>query len=453
MGKIFGTSGIRGISNKDLTPELAIKVGLAAVTESGKGEVLLAHDTRTTSQMFLNAIIAGLLSCGADAKILGLATTPCLAYLTKALNAKFGVMLTASHNPPEYNGIKLFDNEGIAYDEVRENRIEDIIFSERFSVRARWDEIGHTRQCEYEVEKYIELISNAVSFKKEWRLAVDFGNGASCKIAPEIFDRVGVDFVSINAQPDGFFPGRSPEPNEDSLKELSSVVEELGLDAGVAYDGDADRMAIIDEGGNFLSMDKALAAYAAHLVEKNKGTVVVPIDTSICVDEAVLEKGGKIIRTGIGDVKVAEATKKHKAIFGGEVSGAWVNQKFHLCPDGVLSSMLFLKAVEEVGKTVSSLVSEIHSYPILRTKVNCPNELKYKIMKELGEKIKGKFADIKEILTIDGVRVSTDEGWLLIRPSGTEPIIRIVSEAKTMKASRKYLKIGEAIIKEILKGN
>ncbi|MCK5616016.1 phosphoglucosamine mutase, partial [Candidatus Pacearchaeota archaeon] len=263
MGKLFGTSGIRGVSNKDLKPDLVIKVGQSTVTESGKGVVLVAHDTRTTSQMFLNAIVAGLLSCGAEVKILGLATTPTLAYLTKALNAKFGIMLTASHNPPEYNGIKLFDNTGMAFNEIRENKIEDIFFSGQFRY-VDWDNIKTSSQCEDEIEKYIEFISNAVSFDKKWKLAVDFGCGASCHIAPEIFKRLNVDLISMNAHPDGVFPSRTSEPTQSSSKDLCKVVKELELDAGVVYDGDADRMAIIDENGNFLSMDKALAAYTAY---------------------------------------------------------------------------------------------------------------------------------------------------------------------------------------------
>ncbi len=361
-------------------------------------------------------------------------------------------MLTASHNPPEYGGIKLFDKSGMAYDEIRENRIEEIINSKKFRY-ANWNEIKTSSKCEEEIERYIELISNSVTFDREWKLGVDFGNGASCGIAPEIFRRLNVKLVSINAQPDGSFPGRPSEPIQESLRELSSIVKDLKLDAGFAYDGDADRMAFIDEKGNFLSMDRALTAYASYLVEKERGVVVVPINTSISVDEAIQVKGGKIVRTGIGDVKVAQAVKKHNAVFGGEVSGSWINPNFHLCPDGVLSSILFLKAVEEKSETVSGFTSGIRSYPILRAKINCPNELRGKMMEKISEKIKEKIPDIKKISTIDGVHVSKEDGWLLIRPSGTEPIIRVVSEAKTNKASRKYLDAGVAIVKEVLKGN
>ena len=451
MNRLFGTSGIRGISNKDLTPLLAMKVGLAAVTESENGKALIAYDTRTSSQMFLHAITAGLLSGGVNVEVIGLTTTPALAYLTKILKAKFGVMLTASHNPPEYNGIKLFDNEGIAYNEVRENRIADILHSTNFRF-VDWDKIGTSSYIEHEIDRYIEFISNTVEFDKTWQVAIDPGCGASSNIAPAIFEKLNFRFISINSQPSGFFLGRPSEPSEDSLTDLSLITKKLGLDAGIAYDGDADRMAIIDEKGTLVSMDKALAAYSSHLIEKEKGCIVVPIDTSMCVDEAVQEKGGEVLRTGIGDVKVAEVIKKNGAIFGGEVSGAWINPKFHLCPDGILSSILFLKAVEEEQRSVSSFISEINSYPILRTKVNCPNKSKQKTMKLANEMIKKEFSNIKEIQTMDGLRISTESGWLLIRPSGTEPIIRIVSEANTMKIAKEYLEIGEQIVKKASKG-
>ncbi len=450
MGKLFGSSGIRGISNKNLTPDLAMKIGLSIVTEGGTGEVLIAHDTRISKDMFLSAMTSGLLSAGAKVKIIGLATTPTLAYLTKKLGASYGIMITASHNPPQYNGIKIFDQDGIAYDEFRENRIENILFSGSFQ-RVSWNRINPSYRCEYEIEKYKTLISEVTKFEKEWNIAVDFGCGASCLIGPRIFKELGINIVPINAQPDGFFPGRSPEPDQDSLIELCMIVKELKMDGGIAYDGDADRFAIVDETGNFLIMDKALARYSAYLVEKEKGNIVVPIDTSLCVEEAVTEKGGKIIKSGIGDSKVAKAIIENKAIFGGEVSGAWINPKFHFCPDGILSSVLFLKAVEENEETISKYVSKIRTYPTLRTKINCQDELKPDIIQKYNVRITERIPNIKEILTLDGVRITTEDGWLLVRPSGTEPTIRIVSEATKKELSQKYFDIGLDTIKEILK--
>ncbi|KON28002.1 hypothetical protein AC481_03005 [miscellaneous Crenarchaeota group archaeon SMTZ-80] len=451
MGKLFGSSGVRGISNKELSPNEIMKIGQSIVAEEGEGEVLIAHDTRTSKAIFFNAITSGLLSGGAEIKVLGLATTPSLAYLTKELSVKYGIMITASHNPPQYNGIKVFDNDGIAYDDSKENRIEDVYFSKKFRL-VSWNEIKNVEEYSHKLEDYIELISTSVEFHNKWNIALDIGCGASCFLAPRIIKNLNLNFMSINAQPDGFFPGRLSEPTETSLEDLSNIVKELDFDLGIAFDGDADRVAFIDEKGHFISMDKALAAYSAYLVEKEGGNIVVPIDTSSCVDEAVLKKGGKVIRTGVGDSKVAKGLKKYSAIFGGEVSGAWINPKFHFCPDGILSGILFLKAVEEDGRSISDFVSEIPSYPIVRTKVKCQNTLKNKIMNKVYERITKPFQNITEILTLDGVRVSTEDGWLLIRPSGTEPTIRVVAEAKNIKLSKKYLGIGINIIKEILKG-
>jgi phosphoglucosamine mutase len=451
LGKLFGSSGVRGISNVELTPNEIIRMGQSIVTEEGDGEVLIAHDTRTSKEIFLNAMISGLLSCGAYVKVLGLATTPSLAYLTSKSSAKCGVMITASHNPPQYNGIKVFNNNGMVYDDLKENRVEDIYFSGKYKL-VTWNKIKNVTECEYELEDYIELISNAAEFNRKWNIALDIGCGALGFLAPRIIKNLNLNSIFINAQPDGFFPGRFSEPTENSLKDLSNIVKALDLDAGIAFDGDADRVAFIDDRGNFVSMDKALAAYSAYLVEKDGGIIVVPLDTSLCVDDAVIEKGGKVVRTGVGDSKVAKGLKNHNAIFGGEVSGAWINPKFHLCPDGILSAILFLKAVEESEMNISEFTSEIQSYPILRTKVKCPNILKGEIMKSVNEKIAKEFQNISEILTIDGVRISTEKGWLLIRPSGTEPTIRIVSEAKNMKLSKEYFDIGLNIIKKILKG-
>jgi phosphoglucosamine mutase len=448
---LFGTSGLRGLVNADLTPNLAVRVGMALGTLIGKGEVLLARDTRFSGLMLENALVSGLLSCGVRVYCLGVLPTPVLAYLTKKLGADAGLMVTASHNPPQYNGIKVFDGNGLAYDEKRQEKLEKIIESEDFRL-TEWCNLGEVEYGdESQSQLYVDMVLKGIKLGSKWRVVVDPGCGATGSIAPKIFKALGCDVKVINAQQDGFFPGRSPEPNAESLKPLAKIVKAFGADMGVAYDGDGDRAAFIDENGVFMDFDRVLAAYAAHVLKKCRGgTLVTNVEASMCVERMVEASGGKVVRTRVGDVYIAETVKKFRATFGGEPCGAWIHPEYHLCPDGILSSVLILKALEDEGKSLSEFVADVPAYPVLRKNVRCRSEIKDAVVGRVERFLKRAFPDYRQISKVDGVRLSLEGGWVLVRASGTEPLIRLTVEGESLKTAETIMDKALAAVKKAL---
>ncbi|MEA2089924.1 MAG: phosphoglucosamine mutase, partial [Thermoproteota archaeon] len=375
--------------------------------------------------------------------------TPVLAFLTKKLRAKCGVMITASHNPPEYNGIKIFNQDSTPYNQKQQNKIEEIIGKGRLS-RAAWRNIGKATTLEA-THYYVEMIKRTVRLRKQWHVVLDPGCGAACYIAPKIFRELGCKVTAINAQPDGSFPARKSLPDSNSLQPLSQTVRRLHADIGIGYDGDGDRMAAVDEKGVFAPFDQILAAYAAYVVKNHGGKVVTNVETSMCFEKVVESQGGEVVRTKVGDVNLAEAVKRCNAVFGGEPCGAWIHPQHHYCPDGVLSSVLLLQILEKENKTLSSFVSGVPQYPILRENVACLNRVKFKLMKKIKEVLPSVFSNIKGELTVDGLRLALKNGWVLIRPSGTEPTIRVTAEAASERDVKEIMKKSVKTIKKLIR--
>lgn len=447
--RLFGSSGVRGLANVELTAVLAEQVGSAVATFAKAKEVLVARDTRVSGAMLQDALVSGLESGGANVKCLGVIPTPVLAFLTKKMKADAGVMITASHNPPEYNGIKVFNIDGLAYDEESQDMIERIIGQERFRL-ADWENVGHDQSAD-KSSLYVEDIEKSVKLCRKWHVVVDAGCGATFSLAPAILQGLGCKVTALNAQPDGRFPARSPEPNAKSLTNLAAVVRILGADGGLAYDGDGDRVAFIDEKGNFADFDEVLAAYAAHVVKENGGGIVVTsVEASMAVEKMVERHGGKVVRTKVGDVYVAEMMKKRNALFGGEPCGAWIHPQLNYCPDGILSSALLLKALENEKKSLAEFVAETPKYPILRENFSCKNELKEEAVEKIGESLKSVFQTYHEFLKVDGVRLVLEDGWLLVRASGTEPVVRLTVQGESLKAAREILEKGTKSIRNHL---
>ena len=447
--KLFGTSGIRGIVNQGLTLELAVETGLAVGTVANGGKITIAHDTRTTAITIENAVVSGLLAGGARVVKLGLIPTPVLAYATRQLRANTGVMITASHNPPQYNGIKLFNPNTIAYTEKQEAKVEQLINKQQLR-RQPYEKIGTTITADI-TSHYVKALKKT-SLNRKWRIIFDPGNGATCYIAPMIFEALGCKVSTINAQPDGYFPARSPEPDFESVSDLCKAVRQLGADIGFAYDGDGDRMVAVSEEGKFAPLDQMLAAYAAYVVKSNKsGTVITTIEASVCVEEMVQRYGGRVLRTKVGDVAVAQEVKKRKAVFGGEPCGAWINPQFHYCPDGVLSSILLLEALESERKTLSEFVAEASCYSPKKKSIECPNERKTEVMSKIRNTLPSIFPRAAELTDINGLRLSLSDSWLLIRASGTEPLIRVKVEGRTSQEVERTMKKCTSLVTKAIK--
>lgn len=434
MGKLFGTSGVRGVVGQELTPELVMDLGLALATFlEGSGRVVVGKDPRTTSDMLEGCLVAGLLSGGCDVVKLGVIPTPALALAVSKLNARAGAMVTASHNPPEYNGLKFWGQE-LAFTPEQEAEIEEIYFSKR-GKRASWDKIGQVERGEI-MPEYLELLVSGVSLSKGYKVVVDCGNGAGALATPQALRELGCKVITLNSQLDGHFPGRGLEPSPENLEELCKVVKSVGADLGLAHDGDADRIAAVDERGRVASPDKLLALISAHEVKRGE-TIVTTVDASSVVDELVHRQGGKVIRTRVGDVSVALELKRRGAVFGGEPSGSWIFSRVHLAPDGPLAGVRLLELLDVEGRKLSELLDELPEYPMIRVRFQCREDLKHELMRRFEESVSREFSGVVEKLTIDGIRLSFEDGsWVLVRPSGTEPYIRVTAEGKTEERAK-----------------
>ncbi len=423
--KLFGTSGIRGPVGSVVTADLALKTGRALSTLLGPGHsIVVGYDTRTSSHMLEKALSAGILEGGCDVLSLGMAPTPLVGYATMKL-ADAGVMITASHNPPQDNGIKVWNKNGMAYRQNQERELEEIISRETF-FSASWENMGTVKDIGSISKEYVKDLLDHTPIKPGLKVVIDCASGAASYLSPLILRKAGCEVITLNSQPDGFFPGRMPEPSEANLQELMKMVKATGADLGIAHDGDADRMVAVEEQGNMADFDKLLSLMAREI----GGRVVTTVDASNSIDMC-LEGKGEVVRTKVGDVHVAEAIEKKNASFGGEPSGTWIHPDFCMCPDGILSALKVSALVSEKGP-LSKLLDGVPSFPTLREKVNCENSQKKYIMEKTEAELPQIFDDTVETNLIDGVRLSLKDGsWVLIRPSGTEPYVRITLGGKT----------------------
>jgi phosphoglucosamine mutase len=452
MSKLFGSSGVRGLTNVELTPNLACKVASAAATHEQAKRAVVACDTRISGGMFEDAIVSGLVSIGTDVLVLGIVPTPVLAYVAKTLEADVGFMLTASHNPPQYNGIKVFKRDSLSYTDQDQDAVERIVAEGSFTF-ANWRKLGRASSANAE-QVYLNMIFQSVSLKKKWKVVVDSGCGAAFNIAPQILTSLGCKVIALNSQPDGYFPARKSEPTSESLQDLAKTVKALDADIGIAFDGDADRVAFIDEHGTFVNFDLSLAAYGALVLKNNGGGILVTnVEASMCVETMAERYGGKVVRTKVGDVYVSEAIKREHAVFGGEPCGAWVHPQKHLCPDGPLSAALFIAALEKEGKSVSEFISEVPEYITMRENIVSKNEKKYKLVDQLGNVLKSEFPEFTNFSTVDGVRIALKNGWLLVRASGTEPLIRLTVEGESHQVAKDITAKATALIHKQIEAN
>jgi len=360
--RLFGTSGIRGKFKEKLTASLSLNVGKSIATYlEGEGKVLIGYDPRTSSQLIENALSAGLMEGGCNVIKIGMVPTPLIGYATSKLEAKAGVMITASHNPPEYNGIKVWNQNGMAYSPAQEKEIERIVHEKDY-ITVDWDNLGSSYHLDI-TKMYMEDVIEHVKVKAGLKVVVDCGCGAASHITPIILRRVGCEVLSLNCQPDGFFPGRNPEPTPENLKDLMNAVKASGADLGIAHDGDADRTICIDEKGEFIFGDKTFALVEKKMLKENKGGLIVTtVATTSAIYDIAKENNGKVITTPVGDLIVARTLKEKKGLFGGEENGGLIFPDFVYGRDGALSAAKILEIMAEEGKSISKLVAELPKY-------------------------------------------------------------------------------------------
>jgi phosphomannomutase/phosphoglucomutase len=448
--KLFGTNGIRGTVNKELTPEIAIKVGSAIGTFFGKKNLLVGHDARTSGPMFAKAVIAGLTATGCNVFFAGMAPTPALQYAVKNHCMDGGVIITASHNPPEYNGIKVIWNDGIEISHEQEIEIENIYFEDK-PVFAKWNKLGAKHELAGVNDEYAEAIKKHVNTseiaEKHYHVVVDAANSVGGLAAPRLLRDLGCKVTTINANIDGTFPGRPPEPRPENLKEMATAVRAVGADLGVAFDGDADRSIFVDENGEIYWGDKTFALIEKHfLIGNPNAKIVTPVSSSTLVKDIAEAYKGEIVWTKVGSVTVSQTMKKLKARLGGEENGGVFYGPHQAVRDGAMTTALVLGIMAKTGKKLSELIAEQPQYFLEKGKVECPEDKKEKVLKKLLEQVKG-----VNISTIDGVKIwFEDKSAILVRPSGTEPIYRLYAEAKNQEKALKLIKEYSITLKEIL---
>jgi phosphoglucosamine mutase len=447
--RLFGTSGVRGIVGEDLSLPLCREVGRATGTNLPReSKVCIATDTRVSRETVKNAVISGLRDAGIHVTDLGILPTPVLAFVTRDMGFDTGVMITASHNPPEYNGIKLFNSNSIGYSETQEAEIEKVYDAKRF--RAGYT--GYLEQSQEAKERYFRFIRgrfSASSFKHNFRIVIDAGNGAASGFVSDLFSVLGLNVIPINYEPDGLFPGRSPEPREDTLHGTVDFLRKHGADLAACFDGDADRVVFCDSEG-FLGFDEmtALVSYLA-VKKSNKRKVATTVETGRFLDLALDEFGVEVVRGRVGDVSVAYLTQGLDAAIGVEPVGVYIMPEIGYYPDSIFATLTLLSQIEEINE-VRDFFKGIPQLFRKQRRIPCPDNYKASVM----EKIRDDTALFRgsRLNTLDGLRFEFDNSWILVRPSGTEPLIRIIAESDSGVEMKVLLDEAYQTVENILAG-
>ncbi|SDZ10149.1 phosphoglucosamine mutase [Proteiniborus ethanoligenes] len=427
MGRLFGTDGVRGIANKDLTSELAFKIGRAGAYVLAKNKkdvkIVVGMDTRISGDMLEAALVSGICSVGADVISVGIVPTPAVAYLTRALNAEAGVVISASHNPVEYNGIKIFSGTGHKLNDEVEEEIESYILDDiEVPLNPTGGEVGKRIIIDDGVKRYTDYIRKSISVDfKGIKVAMDCGNGAVYKAAPELIKDLGAEVEVIHNNPNGV----NINVNCGSTKpeEVQKLVLDTKADIGLSFDGDADRLIAVDEKGNIVDGDHIMAICGLHLKEKGmlkQDTIVATIMSNLGLDICLKEEHIGLIKTKVGDRYVIEEMLKGGYSLGGEQSGHVIFLDYNTTGDGLLTALQLIAAIKERGEKLSKLAGIMTSLPqiLINAKVSNENKNAYledEIIKEEIRKLEEKFHG---------------EGRVLIRPSGTEPLVRVMIEGK-----------------------
>ncbi|MGI6554628.1 MAG: phosphoglucosamine mutase [Bacillota bacterium] len=423
MGELFGTDGVRGIANKELTAELAFKLGRAGayVLSGGQGTIFIGRDTRVSGDLLEAALIAGICSTGANAVRLGIIPTPGVAFLTRSMGADAGIVISASHNPVEDNGIKFFDSKGFKLGDEEESRIEAAVKDDLIIPRPTGLLVGRAFTEVQGLEKYALHVANTVNCDfSGLRIVVDCGCGAAWEAAPRILTQLGAEVIAINNQPDG--SRINVNCGSTNVKALIEQVLKLNADAGIAHDGDADRVIAVDEKGNIVDGDSILLICGLHLAEKGllrNRTVVVTVMSNLGLEIAFNEAGIKIHRTPVGDKYVLRKMLEENASLGGEQSGHIIFSDHCTTGDGIVSAVQLISVMKEKGEPLSALTRLMKKLP--QTMVNV--------------RVKDKEAAQKSEALAKALKAAEEElgntGRILVRPSGTEPVIRVMVESPT----------------------
>ena len=449
MGRIFGTDGARGVANTEISWTLAMDIGRAAAMvvardhHKRKPVFLVGHDTRISHDMLESAIAAGLCSVGADVVTLGTVPTPAVAYLVANSDADAAIMLSASHNPYEFNGIKIFGAEGFKLTDEEEMEIEEIVLDHVLPYDLKWnDELGVIRSGETLVEQYIDhIVSTVEGDLSGIRVAADCANGSASATAAKIFAKLGADVTILNDKPNGV--NINDNCGSTHIDVLGKYVRENGFDLGVAFDGDADRCLAVDESGELVDGDKLIAIFSSQMKREGKlanDTAVVTVMSNMGFFKFAEQAGIHVEKTSVGDRYVLQNMLEHGHCIGGEQSGHIIFREFMTTGDGQLTAVQLLRAIKKSGKKLSELAQLMQVYPQVILNVRADKEMKR--MVKVDEGVLKRQQQLEEGMN--------GNGRILVRPSGTEPVIRIMVEGLDREAIMNAAKSMEQIIIERL---
>jgi len=425
----ISVSGVRGIVGESLTPQAVLEFGLAFGTFTKGSKIVIGRDTRISGQLVRDALVCGLEFLGCKIIDLGICPTPTVLFMARKFRSN-GVIITASHNPIEWNGLKFAKKEGIFLNKQEMESLFRIYKSKKFAfIRELSDDDAIVKKFDkakaLHIDAVLKNIDKGLIKKRKFRIACDFCNGTGAVITESFLKKLGCKVYAVNASPDGRF-AHNPEPNTKSLKTFSNFVKKSKVDLGLAQDPDADRVALCDENGVLISEEFTLAIVVKAILMKTKGKVVVNLSTSRMIDDIATEFGSKLLRTPVGEINVVEKMRKVNALVGGEGNGGVIYPKINFCRDSLVGIGIVLEYLARTGKSLSEETSEMPHYKMVKDKLAYSSEKAKIVINKLKSKYKNEKIDLR-----DGIKIEWTGGWVHLRVSNTEPIIRIVAEAKT----------------------
>jgi phosphomannomutase len=432
---MISVSGVRGIVGQSLTPELLVRLGHAFGTYLHSRKVIVARDTRVSGEMAKHAVLSGLLASGCTVLDIGVCATPTATLMIEHHKADGGVVVTASHNPIEWNALKFFRADGIYLNADESRDLLNLYYSGQFACAA-WDQLKAVerpeRSEELHVERVLSILDVDLIRSKKFTVALDAVNGTGCGIAVKLLEELGCKVHTIHCTPDGRFPHK-PEPVTANLQDLCAFVKRVGADVGFATDPDSDRVAMVDQRGISLGEEAGLALCTQYVLSRSdrKGPVVINLSTSRMTEDIALQAGFPVVRALAGEVNVAEKMKELKAVFGGEGNGGIIDPRIHYGRDSIIGIGLALESMARSGRTMQQIGESLPAYHMIKSKIDCaPSK-----SRETIRKLRGSITDAR-VDTRDGLRIDWDDRWVQLRASNTEPIMRIIAEARTPEVAQ-----------------
>ncbi len=449
FNSIFRAYDIRGVFGQDLTEEVATRIGAAFATFLGENkEVLVGKDVRLSGEKLRKALVSGLVS-GCNVTDIGTVPTPLLYFAINLLRKDAGIMITASHNPPEWNGFKAFRRKGCIYGKDME-KIKQI--AKEVNLEKLGKKRGKLTSYKGIIKEYMDFVMNKIEIERKLKVVADTTNGTCGLLVPSLFDQLNCEIITLNQNPDGAFPAHLPEPKEETLIELKKEVVNNNADLGVGYDGDGDRAVFVDEKGNVIPGDLTLLIFAKDVLQKSKGAkIVYELSCSMAIEEFVKELGGTPIVERVGHTFIMDRMIEENALFGGEKSSHFYFSECYGVDDAIFASLRMAEILSKSDEKLSRMVYSLPKYPSIYEKnFECPDNLKFGVIEELRSRFKDHGLTT---LDIDGVKVIDKDGWVLLRPSNTEPIIRVSAEARTEEKLKELYGFAKKELEHVLKSD